>query len=633
MVKLERARIWPAGLHSFLLWLALFSLAVDSAMATIDAGLQMQLGNPSNATSNTNNHDHYLIQRPVETLDYSDALGEPNWASWDLTTNDLGSSGRSNFAVDTNLPPNFYHVGTSEYSGSGYDRGHLCPSADRTSTTNFNDLVFFMSNMMPQAPDNNSGVWKNFEEYCRSLVQSNNYELLIQCGPGGFTGARINTNGHVAIPQFIWKIVVVLPPGTNGATNRITTTNRVICIKVPNTNGVSTAWQNFITSATQIQVDTGLTFFTTLPGNVAAVLRNKVDGQTNAPPLIYGFTPASGEVNGSVIITGTNFNSVSAVSFGGVTAAFSRDSGSQLTAVVPTNASSGLISVTTPAGTTVSSNFFTVLNPGVGVYSGVLAGWDVNGLAGGLNNYGASPFMPATNAPNLMVTGLTRGASVKQSGTAAAGGWGGTGFTSAGAANAIAANQFVTFGLTVSNGYTLSFASVARFDYFRSPSGPTNGLLQYQVGGGPFTDLANLTYSAVSSGEAIGVIDLSGITALQNVGASTPVIFRIVNFGGTSSSGTWYIYNTAGTLANDLAISGTIKPVSPAAPTLGLRYLSNQQFQCTVAGTAGSIYILQATTNLNSPYWVSLLTNTAPFTFTQSNVIDLPQRFYRGVTP
>src|SRR5271163_2231413 len=88
--------------------LSVLFFAILHANATIDASLQMQLGNPSGAIVDTNNHDHYLIQRTVEAIDYSDNLGEPNWASWDLTTNDVGSSGRSStYYVDTNLPPNF----------------------------------------------------------------------------------------------------------------------------------------------------------------------------------------------------------------------------------------------------------------------------------------------------------------------------------------------------------------------------------------------------------------------------------------------------------------------------------------------------------------------------------------------
>jgi hypothetical protein len=49
----------------------------SSAFATIDASLQMELGNPSGAITDTNNHNHYLIQRTVEAMDYSDNLGQP----------------------------------------------------------------------------------------------------------------------------------------------------------------------------------------------------------------------------------------------------------------------------------------------------------------------------------------------------------------------------------------------------------------------------------------------------------------------------------------------------------------------------------------------------------------------------
>src|SRR5947208_3893381 len=69
----------------------LFFFPGFNATAVIDASLQMQLGNPSNATADTNNHSHYLIQRPIEALDYNDLRGQPNWASWDLTSADANN--------------------------------------------------------------------------------------------------------------------------------------------------------------------------------------------------------------------------------------------------------------------------------------------------------------------------------------------------------------------------------------------------------------------------------------------------------------------------------------------------------------------------------------------------------------
>ena len=205
-------------------------LIMPPAEATIDITLQMQLGNPSNAGADTNNHDHYLIQCTVEALDYSDNLGEPVWASWDLTAGDVGGAARSSsFFTDTTLPPNFYRVTDNDYNGVGtnnLNRGHMCPSEDRTDTVTDNDLVFYMSNIIPQAAVNNQGVWADFENYCRTLVQVGS-ELLITCGPSGFGTNRI-PSGKAVVPDYTWKIAVVVPPGSGTALSRITISTRVI---------------------------------------------------------------------------------------------------------------------------------------------------------------------------------------------------------------------------------------------------------------------------------------------------------------------------------------------------------------------------------------------------------------------
>jgi len=265
----------------FVRWIVVISLfAAFPAAAIIDASLQMQLGNPSGATSDTNNHAHYLIQRTVEAIDYSDNLGEPLWASWDLTAADVGSASRSStYYPDTNLPTSFRQLTTEDYNGVGnidFNRGHLCPSEDRTDSTADNKLVFFMSNIMPQSGPNNQGVWGNFENYCRTLL--NKYELLIICGPSGF-GTNTIPSGKAYIGSNTWKVVVCVPLGAGTALSRISATNRVIAISVPNvTNGLSSAWQNYVCSPQSIERQTGFTFFTALPPAVAAEFRAEIDG-------------------------------------------------------------------------------------------------------------------------------------------------------------------------------------------------------------------------------------------------------------------------------------------------------------------------------------------------------------------
>ena len=413
--------VWPV------LLLGVFSQClVFQARAYIDASLQMQLGNPSGASADPSNDDHYLIQRSVEALDYSDNLGEPVWASWDLTAKDVGTNARStSFFPDTNLPSGFYQVTDNDYNGVGTNnlsRGHMCPSEDRTDTRADNDAVFIMSNIIPQNGTNNSGVWGAFEGYCRSQLATN--EMLIICGPSGFGTNRI-PSGKAVIPDYTWKIVVVVPTNSGPALGRITSSNRVIALKIPNTGPAVKTWSNYVTSVSQIEVDTGFIFFTALPPDVARVLSNKVDGQTNPPPVVFAFSPMSGAAGTNVVINGTNFTAATAVTFDGVSASFVVNSSSQITAIVPANDNTGLISVTAPGGTAISTNNFVVIGTGTN-YTGTLIGWDVSGLVNGLNNYGPSPLTPTTTGPNLSVAGLTRDSGVTQSGSGGARGWGGT---------------------------------------------------------------------------------------------------------------------------------------------------------------------------------------------------------------
>jgi DNA/RNA endonuclease G (NUC1) len=277
-----------ASLLTTLACIVAFLACISPARAIIGTTYQMQLGNPTGATSDPNNHSHYLIQRTVEAMDYNDTLGQPNWTSWDLTAADIGSVTRSTtFYTDTNLPAGFHRVTTAEYTNTGFDRGHMCPSDDRTDTTNDNKTVFFMSNIVPQQDDLNTGPWEALETYCRSLTTSN-YEPLIISGPVGFDGTKLNT-GYVSVPGYTWKIVVCVPPGTGTALSRITATTRVIAVKMPNIIGIhAIKWTNYITCVNRIQYDTGYTFLSALSSTIANSLRAYVDGGVDHYPITGG---------------------------------------------------------------------------------------------------------------------------------------------------------------------------------------------------------------------------------------------------------------------------------------------------------------------------------------------------------
>ena len=236
--------------------------------------------------------------------------------------------------------------------------------------------------------------------------------------------------------------------------------------------------------------------------------------------------------------------------------AWSGNSGGFLTTAVtlPAAAAGQNVQLRWRCGAGSSPTEFAVVEPLS--FSGALAGWDASTLSG----YGPSPFAATTSATNIIVGGLTRGSGVTTSGTAAGRAWGGNGWIDGSATDAITNNRVVTFTVQASSGSSVSFGSISKFDYRRSNTGPSNGRLQYQVGPiDSFHDITDVSYSSTSSsGASIGSIDLSGISALQNVAAGTVVTFRIVNWGGTGSAGTWYIFDKDSSTASDFEIQGTI---------------------------------------------------------------------------
>ncbi|SFQ67524.1 DNA/RNA non-specific endonuclease [Hymenobacter arizonensis] len=254
------------------------SVAIQDA--TRDSHLAM--GNPSGATTNTAYPSNYLMSKSQYALSYNRDKGKANWVSWHLSSAWVGSTARQdNFAADATLPSGWYRVTSSSYTGSGFDRGHECPSADRTGSVADNSATFLMTNMMPQAPQNNQRTWAGLENYCRTLINQGN-ELYIICGSygtGGTGSAGYKTTidaGRVTVPNRCWKVVVVLPEGSSDA-SRVTTSTRIIAINTPNDNALNTDWGTYRTSVNAIESATGYNILSAVSTAVQDVIEARVD--------------------------------------------------------------------------------------------------------------------------------------------------------------------------------------------------------------------------------------------------------------------------------------------------------------------------------------------------------------------
>ncbi|MGI4750733.1 MAG: DNA/RNA non-specific endonuclease [Janthinobacterium lividum] len=243
-------------------------IGTDSVVAGDNSNLLC--GNPSGATANEANYNNYLINQQYYAESYSRDRCGPNWVCWHLGATDLGSTDRlNNFRADTKLPAGWYEVQDYSYKSSGFDKGHNCPSGDRTSTTDANSATFLMDNIVPQAPYNNQRTWEHLESYCRSQVQLGNevYVIMGSYGTGG-TGskgyAETIDQGRVNVPAHIWKVVVIIPNGNNDL-QRINSSATLIAIDTPNDNSINPNWQQYVCTVRDIEKNTGYNLFSSLP--------------------------------------------------------------------------------------------------------------------------------------------------------------------------------------------------------------------------------------------------------------------------------------------------------------------------------------------------------------------------------
>ena len=251
----------------------------------------LAMGNPSGATADKGRPDDYLVKKRQYALSYNNSKGTPNWVSWNLSKKWLGNSRRGNaFAPDTTLPGGFLSVRPNDYHASGFDRGHLCPSADRSASKEDQDATFLMTNMAPQAPNLNRVTWEKLEEYCRGQANQGR-ELFIVAGTagrGGFgeEGYRSFLHGHkgkVLVPGKCWKVVLILPEGVTDPKKVTAADARMFAVILPNVQGLDTAWRTYSVSVADVEELTGYTFFSGLPADVAKELK-ATSKETRAKP-------------------------------------------------------------------------------------------------------------------------------------------------------------------------------------------------------------------------------------------------------------------------------------------------------------------------------------------------------------
>lgn len=289
-----------------LLAVAVLSIAfvAQSQQGRNFGSVHLLLGTPSNATLDADSADDFLLLKRQYALSYNRSKSIPNWVSWQLNQSWLSedksrcknASGQDDFQPDPSLPPEIKPVLPTDYRGSGFDRGHLAPSADRSANRPDNCATFLMTNIMPQSPDVNRGPWAMLESYCRDLAEEGKELYIIAGGVGtggdGENGFTSNFDGRssnlpITVPASSWKVIVVLDRPGLGVSG-VTKNTRVIAVNMEHKQGVrGDPWDvkdggklRYITSVDEIERLTGYDFLASVPEDIQDEIEAKVDGGT-----------------------------------------------------------------------------------------------------------------------------------------------------------------------------------------------------------------------------------------------------------------------------------------------------------------------------------------------------------------
>lgn len=187
-------------------------------------------------------------------LAYNEEFEQASWVAYVLTRNDVlqGTESRTdNFRFDTSIFSG--SAALADYRGSGYDRGHMAPAGDMKWDRGAMSESFLLSNMSPQDPYFNRGIWKKLEQQVRDWAVEKD-SIYVVTGPVLATVNSSIGENHVGVPGFYFKVLADLSPPDHS----------FIAFLLPNERS-SEALERFALSVDSLELFTGYDFFASAP--------------------------------------------------------------------------------------------------------------------------------------------------------------------------------------------------------------------------------------------------------------------------------------------------------------------------------------------------------------------------------
>ena len=189
------------------------------------------------------------------TLSFNKDNRTPNYVAWELLGTEVSTEWprNDNFWQDEEITGCTKH---SDYTGSGFDRGHMCPAADQKWSEQAMIDCFVMANMCPQLHDLNAGAWERLEEKERLWAKRDSAVMII-AGPIYSEGETYIEKSKVRVPDAFFK--VLLAPYLDEP--------RGIAFIYPHMKCPGNM-QDYATSIDEVEKITGFDFFSVLPDDI-----------------------------------------------------------------------------------------------------------------------------------------------------------------------------------------------------------------------------------------------------------------------------------------------------------------------------------------------------------------------------
>lgn len=215
----------------------------------------------------TDERSDRIITHKGFTLSYNYDWKIPNWVAYELTDIEvMGEVPRyDKFKPDPMVPQNVSAT-TNDYKHSGYDRGHLAPAADMKWDEQAMRESFYLSNICPQNPNLNGGVWKDLEEQVRDLA-SQKGSIFVACGPIVTDASTTIGENKVVVPQAFFK--VLLQEEEDGTIHTIGFVYENISGRKP--------MSTYAMTVDEVEEITGIDFFPSLPNKIEKKTESEVD--------------------------------------------------------------------------------------------------------------------------------------------------------------------------------------------------------------------------------------------------------------------------------------------------------------------------------------------------------------------